>query len=169
MEIVNIVASGSFNQPLSFDELQQKLGDVFIPPGPKYHAGYLKLDGGKVAIFRTGKYNLIGIPSIDAVNSRWEELVSLLFTVLDVSLFEPPVIKNIVAQETIGHPLNPAELYLKLKDEDVEYEPEVFPGLIWKTEYGTANIFATGKVLLLGTTNQDDLNTLRDYVVKRLD
>ena len=170
MEIVNIVASGTFNQPLSFDELQEKLGDAFIPAGPKYqHGAYLRLGNAKVTIYKSGKYIMPGIPSFDAVNARWEELVSLLFTVLDVTVFEPPVVKNIVAQETVGRTINLVNLFAKLRDETAEYEPEVFPGLIWKTEYGTANIFNSGRIVLLGVANVDELNTLRDFVVKKFE
>ena len=41
-----------------------------------------------------------------------------------------------------------------LRMEHVEYEPEQFPGLIYRGDTGTALIFSSGKVILTGFKDQ---------------
>lgn len=42
------------------------------------------------------------------------------------------------------------QLVVALRMEHVEYEPEQFPGLIYRDDAGTALIFSSGKVILTG-------------------
>ena len=167
MKIVNIVASGSFNQKIDLAALSV-LGDRYSYNREKYIGGYLTLSSAKVTIYRTGNYIIYGIKSVESISSLWEELVSLLFTHLDVSLFAPPEVKNIVGQSDLGQQVNLSKLIVMLRDEDAEYEPEVFPGLIWKTEFGAVNMFQNGKVMLLGCRSIEELERLEGYVVKKV-
>ena len=43
-----------------------------------------------------------------------------------------------------------SRLIVALKMERVEYEPEQFPGLIYRGDAGTALLFSSGKVILAG-------------------
>ena len=167
LKIVNIVASGSFNQKVDLNALSA-IGDKYSYDPEMYQGGYIQLSSAKVTVYRTGKYIFTGIKSPESLSSLWEELVSILFTHLDVSLFEPPVIKNMVAQTELGFPLNLGKLIVQLKDENAEYEPEVFPGLMWKTEFGSANMFQNGKIMLLGCNSIEQVERLQAHVVKRL-
>ncbi len=45
-----------------------------------------------------------------------------------------------------------SRLVVVLKTERVEYEPEQFPGLIYRGDAGTAFVFSSGKVILAGKT-----------------
>ena len=165
MKIVNIVASGSFNQKIDLAALSV-LGERYSYNPEKYIGGYITLSSAKVTIYRTGNYIITGIKSVESISSLWEELVSLLFTHLDVSLFAPPEVKNMVGQSDLGRQVNLSKLIVKLRDEDAEYEPEVFPGLMWKTEFGTVNMFQNGKVMLLGCRSLEELERLEGDVVK---
>ena len=167
LKIVNIVASGSFNQMVDLYALSA-IGDRYKYDPDVYHGGYIQLSSVKVTVYRTGKYILTGIKSLDSLSSLWEELVSILFIHLDVSLFEPPEIKNIVAQTDLGFLLKLGKLIVHLKDENAEYEPEFFSGLIWKTKFGTANISQNGKIMLLGCRSVEQLEKLQAYVVERV-
>jgi len=167
MEIVNVVATGSFNQPVAFAKLEV-LGDKLVKPKGKYLGVYLHLSSCTVTIYKTGKYIFTGVHSPEEIPSLWEELKVLLTKILDVSLFVAPHITNIVACENLNKSLNLGKIYTIMDGEDVEYEPELFPGFIWKTEYGTANIFSNGKLMLLGCKTRDELNQLWDYVSKTI-
>ena len=167
MEIVNIVVSGSFNQKVDLQALMA-LGDVYSYDPEKYHGGYIRLSSAKVTIYQSGKYIIYGIKSLDLIQKLWEELVSILFTRMDVTLFEPPVIKNMVAKDDIGRELPLDKLQKALCAEGAEYEPEVFPGLMWTTEHGSANIFKNGKFMLLGCKTVDELEKLDAYVKNRI-
>ena len=39
---------------------------------------------------------------------------------------------------------------------------------MWKSEYGSVNLFSSGRMLLLGCTSEDDLVNLKTYVCKKL-
>ncbi|KAI1693494.1 transcription factor TFIID (or TATA-binding protein, TBP) domain-containing protein [Ditylenchus destructor] len=65
-------------------------------------------------------------------------------------------IQNIVATSKFGRPLNLA----KISDwwnRNAYYEPQIFPGLTFRTSTGTVNMFGTGKVVITGTKNMDDM------------
>ncbi len=48
-----------------------------------------------------------------------------------------------------------SRLVVALKMERVEYEPEQFPGLIYRGDAGTALLFSSGKVILAGFKDLD--------------
>ena len=128
----------------------------------------MTLSSAKLTIYRTGKYIITGIKSFDLIEGLWKEIVAILAPLLDASLFEAPSVKNIVAYEELGRSLNLMKIIAALRDEDAEYEPEVFPGLIWRSKDGSANIFMNGKVMLLGCKSEEGLVKLRDKVAGRL-
>lgn len=163
MKIVNIVASGSFGQDINLSALTV-LGEKYIFNRSKYPGGYIVLRSAKMTVYRTGKYIITGIRSLDLLEGLWNEAVVLLSPLLDAALFEMPAVKNIVAYEELGCSLHLTKVIAALHDEDAEYEPEVFPGLIWRTKAGTANIFMNGKVMLLGCRSEAELDALYGMV-----
>jgi len=52
-----------------------------------------------------------------------------------------------------------SRLVVALKMEQVEYEPEQFPGLIYRGDTGTALIFSSGKVILAGFKDLSSMET----------
>lgn len=167
MEIVNIVASGSFNQKVNLQSLMA-IGDKFTFDPQKYHGGYLKLDSGKVTLYKSGKYILTGIKSIEQVSKHWQNVILILSPYLDTSLFDAPKIQNIVLMDTLNIHLSLSKIISGLKDENAEYEPEVFPGLIWRTKYGSINLFQSGKYMMLGCKSLEDAQNLSEYVNEKL-
>lgn len=43
-----------------------------------------------------------------------------------------------------------------------------FPGILWKTEFGSVNLFQNGKVILLGCRSVEELGRLERYVMKKV-
>ena len=64
-------------------------------------------------------------------------------------------IDNITATFDIGSsvPLN----YIASLNNSMKYNPERFPGLFYKTEYGTALIFNSGKVNIVGCKSENNV------------
>jgi transcription initiation factor TFIID TATA-box-binding protein len=169
MEIVNIVASGTLGQKIDLMKLYNTIDEFqYDPEG--YHGGYLKLSKYTVTVYRTGKYIIPGIKQINDIEPAFEEINNLLEYELDPILFEKPTIKNIVAMTKISKSINLKDLIFGLLNEnqDAEYEPEVFPGLIWRTGKGTANIYGNGKIVLLGTKSEEELLDLENRVIEKL-
>lgn len=57
--------------------------------------------------------------------------------------------------DDIGTEVPLTRLVVALQMEHVEYEPEQFPGVIYRGEGGTALIFSSGKVVLAGFGDLD--------------
>ncbi|WP_298669265.1 hypothetical protein [uncultured Methanofollis sp.] len=59
--------------------------------------------------------------------------------------------------DDIGTEVPLTRLVVALQMEHVEYEPEQFPGVIYRGERGTALIFSSGKVVLAGFRDLDSM------------
>lgn len=166
MNIVNIVISSTLGQIINLTKLCQSL-DVFDYDPEGYHGGYLHLSRYTATIYRSGKYIVPGVKTLDDIPIIYEELKKVLDDLLDVHLIQFPVIKNIVASEELKDVPDLNRLCMDLFNLGLnpDYEPESFPGLILKLDEGTINLFASGKYILLGTTSQDDLEKLNKRFV----
>ncbi|MCS7094071.1 MAG: TATA-box-binding protein [Candidatus Aenigmarchaeota archaeon] len=75
-------------------------------------------------------------------------------------------VENIVASISLGVkvPLK------KLLDEDTEYEPEQFPGAVYrlKEPKTAALIFSSGKIVCTGSRNRAELNRSVEQILKKL-
>jgi transcription initiation factor TFIID TATA-box-binding protein len=65
-------------------------------------------------------------------------------------------VKNIVFVASLEKGINLNALALGLGFEDIEYEPEQFPGLVYKPSSGSCTllIFSSGKVVITGVTSE---------------
>jgi transcription initiation factor TFIID TATA-box-binding protein len=77
-------------------------------------------------------------------------------------------VENIVASTSFSEKLDLDIIAQSL--EDVEYEPEQFPGLVYRlTEPKTATLlFRSGKANCTGAKNMDDVKTTVDIISKKL-
>ncbi len=150
MKLINIVASGDLHQPVSFERLPE-LPDTNYRYNPEnYHGAYILLSRGKATIYRSGKYIIYGLASLDEVDASYREFLTLISPLIDPSLASPPEIRNIVGMDDFQIEIPLLQLVVALRMEQVEYEPEQFPGLIYRGDTGTALIFSSGKVILAG-------------------
>ncbi|MCL9812608.1 TATA-box-binding protein [Natranaeroarchaeum aerophilus] len=121
-------------------------------------------EGPTATIFRSGSCNIRGASSEKALyenKSMLEDAISNLGIEGTISRFQ---ITNIVFTADLNKSIDLNELAVKLGLENVEYEPEQFPGLVYRLDQGVILIFASGKLVLTGFTNRKDakqaLNTL---------
>ena len=77
-------------------------------------------------------------------------------------------VQNIVASGSIDLNLNLNTLALQL--ENTEYEPEQFPGLVYKLDEPTATflLFSNGKLVCTGTKNKDQLEQAIEQLNKNI-
>ena len=84
-------------------------------------------------------------------------------------------VQNIVASGSVGMDLNLNSLAMKL--ENTEYEPEQFPGLVYKVNVrdekgkvfkATFLLFTNGKVVCTGTKSEDNVHRALDKLVVNL-
>ena len=157
MKIINIVVSGDLHQTVPFQRLPE-LPDTNYNYNPDiYHGANILLSRGKATIYRSGKYIIYGLTSLDDVSSTYQEFLAHLSPIIDPELASPPEVRNIVGMTDFQVEISLSRLVVALRMEHVEYEPEQFPGLVYQGEGGTALIFSSGKVILAGFKDPDSM------------
>jgi transcription initiation factor TFIID TATA-box-binding protein len=173
IEIQNVVASTGIGQELDLEALAEDLpGADFNPdnfPGLVYRTQEPK---AAALIFRSGKIVCTGAKSIDDVH----EALGIIFQKLrdlQIPVEESPeiTVQNIVSSADLGHTLNLNALAIGLGLEDVEYEPEQFPGLVYRMDDPDVVIllFGSGKIVITGGKRTADAAEAVEVIVDRID
>lgn len=157
MKAENMVCIGSFNQPMDLEELSSSVGCIEFGRN-RYPAAYIRSEKGFVTVYHTGRYVMQGITSTAEADALYSEVKKLLSPFCDVDLFSAPTVRNMVCTSDAGRILDLDTLFLRISmaGGDATFEPEVFPGLILRTEGCTYNIFSTGRFVILGCRSEED-------------
>ncbi len=73
-------------------------------------------------------------------------------------------IDNIIATLKLDHPIDLVSVCEKKLFKSMKYNNEKFPGLFVKFEIGTAILFHSGKIVLVGCKNEKDLECIRSNI-----
>jgi transcription initiation factor TFIID TATA-box-binding protein len=91
---------------------------------------------------------------------------------LGIKVEEHPEFKvqNIVASANLGKELNLGAIVVGLELEGMEYEPEVFPGLVYriKEPKSAILIFSSGRLVITGGKTLEDSNKSVDVLLDKL-
>jgi transcription initiation factor TFIID TATA-box-binding protein len=161
-KIENIVASAKFAEKLDLDVIAQSLeGSEYEPE--QFPGLVLRLEIPKTAtlLFRSGKANCTGAKNIEDVR-KVIDIISEKLKNIGVDVYEniEIIIQNMVATADLGGDLNLNEVAMGLGLENVEYEPEQFPGLVYRImEPRVAMlIFGSGKIVCAGARKMEDVS-----------
>ncbi|WXG40055.1 MAG: TATA-box-binding protein [Candidatus Freyarchaeum deiterrae] len=171
VHIENVVASVTIDQRIDLKKItSSKLNVEYDPeqfPGLVY-----RLEKPKTAtlIFSSGKMVCTGSKSAKDVYRAVDLILADLREAGIVETTKEPVIQvqNIVASASLGTPLNLELAAYTLSD--VMYEPEQFPGLIYrmKDPKVVLLLFTTGKLVVTGAKKEEEIYTAVDNVLKTL-
>lgn len=158
--IENVVASVVVNQPFDLDEIAATMPNVeFDPeqfPGLVYR---LKKPKTATLVFRTGKMVCTGAKSEKDAKRAVHRIVQNLKDA-GIAVTGKPIItvQNIVASASLGAELNLELAAMKL--ENTMYEPEQFPGLIYRMKDPKVVIllFGSGKLVITGAKFEDQID-----------
>jgi len=120
-------------------------------------------------IFSSGKIVCTGAKSIRKVREAINEIVKNIEKIKIKIKVKPQIkVQNMVASGSIGMDLNLNKLAMEL--ENTEYEPEQFPGLVYKLPNTRATflLFSNGKIVCTGTRSEDKLHEAVRKLVKNL-
>jgi len=80
-------------------------------------------------------------------------------------------VTNIVCSYDMGRYINLNKVVITLNLENIEYEPEQFPGLVYRIEDPkiVALLFSSGKIILTGGKNIEDIKRGLDVLEQRLE
>ena len=162
MKIQNIVGTGSLGVELNIPALAEDLPAPEVKYDPNnYHGLYLRLESGGplITLYRTGSYNITGADSVVELDEVKEGFLHL---VADIGVIDEPIdhafsVRNMVCTGDLGFQVDLNQLAIGLGLEEVEYEPEQFPGLVYRPETSECVIlvFGSGRVVITGARDEE--------------
>ena len=172
IKIENVVASTGIG--IEIDLKQVTLALEGADYNPKRFPGLVyRTKNPKTAalIFRSGKIVCTGAKSIDEVHKGLENVFQSLRNI-GIEVKGTPEIKvsNIVSSADLHSVLNLNAIALGLGLENIEYEPEQFPGLVYRMSDPKVVIllFGSGKLVITGGKKPEDAANAVDRIVKEL-
>jgi transcription initiation factor TFIID TATA-box-binding protein len=162
--VENIVASTSFAEKLDLDVIAQSLEEAEYEP-EQFPGLVYRLDEPKTAtlLFRSGKANCTGAKNVEDVR-KTVNIIADKLNAMGIDVYKKEdlkiVIQNIVAISDLGTELNLNEVAMGLGLENVEYEPEQFPGLVYRIKEPKVAmlLFGSGKIVCTGARRTEDVS-----------
>jgi transcription initiation factor TFIID TATA-box-binding protein len=161
IKIENVVASTSLGQELDLQTIALALdGAEYEPetfPGLVYR---IKEPKAATLLFRSGKVVCTGAKSLENVKVAVKKVVEEIDKAGVKIAEEPKVeVQNIVASSDLGQEINLNEIAITLGLDRVEYEPEQFPGLVYRIDSPKVVLllFGSGKMVCTGAKRPQDV------------
>lgn len=162
LEVVNIVGSGDLDRELDLEQVT-KDADVYEA---NYEEGtgsiFLKVneDSGLVILYRSGKYIVRGGKEFDKLYRTNKEFLETLreLGIIEDSYHPSFEINNLVFVGDLGRTVGLEALVIQLGLENAEFEPEQFPGLVYRPDNFDCVllVFGSGKVSITGSDDTDE-------------
>ena len=170
IKVVNIVVSTSLEHDIPLEKMAATLSNTEYNP-EQFPGLVIRIKDPKTSalIFSSGKVVCTGARSMDKVQESIERIIESLKKInIDIKITPKINIQNIVASGNIGMDLNLNVLAMKL--DNTEYEPEQFPGLVYKLMEAKATflLFSNGKVVCTGTKSEAEVHAALDKLVETL-
>ena len=170
LKVQNIVATTSLGKPVPLIKLTRSQSNTEYNP-EQFPGLVLRIAKPKsaVLVFSSGNLVCTGTKSVEQVKQVISAVIRQLRKI-GINITEKPRVKvqNIVASGSIDLTLNLNALALQL--ENTEYEPEQFPGLVYKLIEPNATflLFSNGKLVCTGTKNREQLDQSMKQLMKNV-
>ena len=160
LKIENIVASAKVTDYLDLPALASQI--KYAEYNKKRIPGVvIRMQNPKIAalVFGSGKVVLTGAKSIESLSEGLEILGNLL---RDLQIEIPQKltykIQNIVTSADLGSGINLNKIAVGFNLDRIEYEPEQFPGLVYRLENPKVVVllFGSGKLIITGGKEPED-------------
>lgn len=170
IRVVNIVVSTNLEHDIPLEKMAATLSNTEYNP-EQFPGLVIRIKDPKTSalIFSSGKVVCTGARSMDKVQESIDRIIESLKKIgIKITITPKIHIQNIVASGSIGMPLNLNLLAMKL--DNTEYEPEQFPGLVYKLMEAKATflLFSNGKVVCTGTKSEEAVHAALDKLVETL-
>ncbi|MBR9677624.1 TATA-box-binding protein [Candidatus Woesearchaeota archaeon] len=170
IEVVNIVVSSALEHDIPLEKMAATLSNTEYNP-EQFPGLVLRIKEPKTSalIFSSGKIVCTGARSMEKVDEAIIKIIKSLEKI-DIKITIKPKInvQNIVASGNVGMDLNLNTLAMKL--DNTEYEPEQFPGLVYKLHEAKATflLFSNGKIVCTGTKSEEQVHKALDMLIEIL-
>ena len=172
IKIQNIVASATFAEKLDLDFIAQSLEEAEYEP-EQFPGLVYRLKNPKTAtlLFRSGAANCTGAKNVEDVRKS-VDIISDKLKKLGVDVYKNPkiIVQNIVATADLGGELNLNEVAQGLGLDNVEYEPEQFPGLVYRIKEPKVAmlLFSSGKIVCTGARSTEHASKAVEKLSEKL-
>ncbi|HIH37859.1 TATA-box-binding protein [Candidatus Woesearchaeota archaeon] len=168
--VVNIVVSTSLGHDIPLEKMAATLSNTEYNP-EQFPGLVLRIKDPKTTalLFSSGKVVCTGARSMEKVEESIKKIIKSLEKIKIKITIKPEIkIQNIVASGSVGFDLNLNTLTMKL--DNTEYEPEQFPGLVYKMPEMRATflLFSNGKVVCTGTKSEQEVYDSLDKLIENL-
>jgi transcription initiation factor TFIID TATA-box-binding protein len=172
IKIENVVASTSLGEELDLQSIALALdGAEYEPeqfPGLIYR---LKEPKTATLLFRSGKVVCTGAKSLDDVKVAISKVAKQVESAGIKITIEPVIeVQNIVASSDLEQEINLNAIAISLGLEKVEYEPEQFPGLVYRIDEPKVVVllFGSGKLVCTGARKPTDVEEAVNKITEEL-
>ena len=174
MKVVNIVVSTSLEHDIPLEKMAATLSNTEYNP-EQFPGLVIRIKDPKTTalIFSSGNVVCTGAKTMDEVDKSIKKIIKTLEKINIKIKIEPKInVQNIVASGNVGMDLNLNILAMKLPN--TEYEPEQFPGLVYKlggkegSDRATFLLFSNGKIVCTGTKSEDEVDAACKKLVDNL-
>jgi transcription initiation factor TFIID TATA-box-binding protein len=170
IKIENVVASTALGVKFDLESIAAVFENVQYEP-KRFPGLVYKMDKPKVAllIFRPGKIICTGAKSIDDAKLAIRKIVQKI-RAIGMGIPDEPVVvvQNLVATVSLHAKLNLEAIAIGLNH--TEYEPEQFPGLVYRMADPKVVflVFGSGKIVITGAKSPEDAERAADNLVENL-
>ena len=155
LNVLSVSLEGADYEPKSF-------------PGLIYR---IKVPKTATLLFRSGKVVCTGAKSLDQVKLAIDKVTTQIRKAGIILDNEPEItVQNIVASSDLGQKINLNVIAITLGLDRVEYEPEQFPGLVYRINEPKVVLllFGSGKLVCTGAKRPQDVEAAVDKVTEEL-
>lgn len=170
LKIQNIVATTSLGKRVPLVKFASSQANSEYNP-EQFPGLVLRIKKPKsaVLVFSSGNLVCTGAKSVAQIREVVGEVIKKLRKIkINIGIKPRINVQNIVASGSVG--MNLDLNFLAIKLENTEYEPEQFPGLVYKLPKINATflLFSNGKLVCTGTKNKPQLEYAMKLLVKNL-
>lgn len=170
IQVVNIVVSTSLEHDIPLEKMAATLPNTEYNP-EQFPGLVIRIREPKTSalIFSSGKVVCTGARTLEQVDESIKKIIKSLEKINVKITIKPEInIQNIVASGSVGMDLNLNTLAMKL--DNTEYEPEQFPGLVYKLHdaKSTFLLFSNGKIVCTGTKSEEEVHVALDKLIENL-
>ena len=172
IKIENIVTYAQLSDGLDIKMIAESSNDFKYNPD-EFQGLTLKLDDPKTAVLLlpNGKAICTGAKNIKDAETSINKLIKKIGDIgIKLNKKFKMEIQNIIASFDLKKELDLSSISIGLLLENVDYEPNQFPGLIYKMKDIGASLllFSSGKIVCSGTKNIEDATNAIEKMIEKL-
>lgn len=172
IKIENVVASTSLGGELDLQAIALALGGAEYEP-EQFPGLIYRLKQPKTAtlLFRSGKVVCTGAKSLEDVRTAIRTVAKQIEEAGIKIDRDPDIdVQNIVASSDLEQEINLNAIAISLGLERVEYEPEQFPGLVYRLDDPKVVVllFGSGKLVCTGARKPSDVERAVERITEEL-